>query len=374
MYYRETWAEVDLDALIHNYQYLQKKAAHRAVFAVIKANAYGMGDAMVARQAIELGTPMLCVSSLDEALALRNKGIDHDVLVLGYTNPEDAEVIVANNVVVTGSSLEWLEKVVEYPCAGLRVHIKINSGMNRLGVNSPEQLQAMLTLGQDHGIRFEGIFTHFMSSGWDRVKTQAQFDFFKKLAQSVDFAFKWRHCANSDAILWFDEDYCNAVRPGIALYGCCDLAEEQHNFKDTMSLYSRVAQVKMLHKGDQVSYDGIYEAKNDEMVATIPMGYADGFVRKHQGHYSFIGNKPCAIVGKICMDQLMIRCDKETRQGDLVEFVGPHRSVKMIEEQTGITPCEFLTSVSDRIPRVYIKNNRVIGDINPRLSSKKSTD
>lgn len=368
MFYRHTWAEVNLDAFEHNINCIKETVGNKAVFGVIKANAYGHGDEMIARECIRLGCPLLCVSSLDEALGLRLKGIDHDIFIMGFTDPNQSRLLLENNIITTVPSVEWMKSIVKYPVQGLRLHIKLNTGMNRLGVRTQEEIQEILALGLEHGCLFEGIFTHFMSSGWHKEKTMDQYNRYRKLVEDSNFNFKWIHCANSDAIFSLEDDFSNACRPGVAMYGLSDIESTRDKLQEVISLYARVTQTKYVSKDEKVGYDEAYTSLNDEYIATVPLGYADGFPRVHSGHYSFIGVKPCMIIGKICMDQLIIRCDSDTKMGDIVEFIGPHRSILDIERETPLTACETMTGLSDRIPRVYIRNNEVIGDINPRMN------
>lgn len=367
MFYRDTWAEIDLDAFDHNIQYLKEKVNHRAIFAVIKANAYGHGDEMIARECFALGCPLVCVSSVDEAMALRIKGIDGDILMLGFANPQHTQILIDQNIITTVPSVAWMEEVCKYHPKGLRVHLKVNTGMNRLGITTLDEFHQIRHLCEEHGCIIEGIFTHFLNSATSPERTKQQFEDYKTFVLATEYSFKWKHCSNSDGVFTFKEDFCNAVRTGISMYGFTDVKGAGESLKPVLSLYSRVSQTKLIHKGETVGYDATYTASNDEYIATLPLGYADGFARVNQGHYAYIGRKPSMIVGKICMDQLMIRCDQTTQMGDIVEFVGEHRSLMDIEEETGVTTFEFLTGLVDRVPRVYLRGNEVIGDINPRM-------
>lgn len=366
MFYRETWAEIQLDALGRNIDRLRLSSG-KEIFAVIKANGYGHGDDYIARKAMEHGVKMLAVSSMDEALALRKKHINAPILSLGFVHPRDAHEAAINDVRCTVTSLEWIEQASILPHENLIVHIKVDTGMNRIGVKSLAEVNDILTICDTAGITVEGIFTHFSSSDvQDNLLTQQQYDKFVEILSGIKREFKWIHCANSDATVHFYENVCNAVRCGLAMYG---YSSYKTSLEPVMTLFTKIIHVNQVHPGETVSYGATYSPKETEWIATIPIGYADGWNRKHQGDNAFVNNSACEFVGRVCMDQSMIRLDKYYPVGTVVELLGEHCPLIPMANRLDTIPYEVLTQLSDRIPKVYIENNRVVGSINPRLAS-----
>lgn len=364
MFYRETWAEIDLDALQENIR-LCEAWTKKAVFAVIKANGYGHGDEYIARKALSSGAKMLMVSSMDEALSLRNKKINGDILILGYIHPKDVRLALKYGIRLTVTSLEWLKEIVKHPVDGLIVHVKYDTGMNRLGVKLQDEVREILSICDLHGIQTEGIFTHFASSDEeDNVLTSKQYEKFNELLDSLDREFKWIHCANSDAALHFKENRCNSTRLGLAIYGYSTF---NIGLKPVMRLYSKIVHVKQVEAGETVSYGATYSPKETEWIATIPIGYADGWSRRHQGDVAYIGEEACEYVGRVCMDQTMIRLQTYHPVDTIVELLGDHADVVKMAKHMETIPYEILTQVSDRIPKVYYENGKKIGEVHSRM-------
>jgi alanine racemase len=364
MFYRETWADIDLDALEENIKKCEAWSG-KAVFAVIKANGYGHGDEFIARKAIAAGAKMLMVSSMDEALSLRNKKIVGDILIMGYNPPKDVRLAIKHDIRLTVTSLEWLLEVVKSPVKGLVVHVKYDTGMNRLGVKALDDVKEILTLCDRHGIQVEGMYTHFASSDdEDNVLTGKQFHRFEELLDELKREFKWIHCANTDAALHFPENRCNGVRIGLAIYGYSTF---RHDLKPVMRLYSKIVHVKQVEAGETVSYGATYSPTKTEWIATIPIGYADGWNRKHQGDVAYIGDEPCVYVGRVCMDQLMLRLERYHPVDTVVELLGDHANVEKMAKHMDTIPYEILTQVSDRIPKCYYEHGVKIGEVHSRM-------
>lgn len=364
MFYRETWADIDLDALQENIEKCEVRSG-KAVFAVIKANGYGHGDEFIARKALSSGAKMLMVSSMDEALSLRNKKIVGDILILGYIRPKDVKLALKHEIRLTITSLEWLKEVVKYPVKGLIVHVKYDTGMNRLGVKEVDEVKEILAICDRFGILCEGIFTHFASSDdEDNKLTMKQFGRFELLLDGLKREFKWIHCANTDAALHFPENRCNAVRLGLAIYGYSTF---RHDLKPVMRLYSKIVHIKQVEAGETVSYGATYSPSKTEWIATIPIGYADGWNRRHQGDVAYIEDEPCEYVGRVCMDQTMLRLQRYHPVDTVVELLGDHADVVKMAKHMDTIPYEILTQVSDRIPKCYYEHGKKIGEVHSRM-------
>ncbi len=364
MLYRDSWVEVDLTAYKENIATL-RKLSNKKTIAIIKANGYGNGDGTVARSAIEAGAELLAVSSLDEALTLRNENINQDILVLGYVNPNYISICIENNITTTVVSMDWIKKLIEQNCAGAKVHFKVDTGMNRIGIKDINEIKEGLSLLREHQVQIDGIFTHFACSDDPSDKmTDEQMRKFKNVLNEVGKDFTWIHTSNSDATIHYPEEISNSTRCGIAMYG---ISSYETDLKPVMSLKSKVICVKQILKGETVGYGATYTAENDEWIATIPIGYADGWIRKNQGRVAFIHGVACEFVGRICMDQCMLRVPPSTQVGDVVELIGAHMPITQVAEELDTIPYEVMTGLTDRLGKVYIEDGKTIRTINPRF-------
>lgn len=367
MIYRDTWAQIDLDKFAHNID-VMKKHTGKEIFCVVKANAYGHGDYYIAKEAMALGCAYIAVSSLDEAITLRKQGIDAPILILGYVNPDDVQVVLAENITITAVSLDWCERICsKQHIEGLKVHLKIDTGMNRLGIKKLEEIKEAMTLLENKGVILEGIYTHFHSADRsEKTLCERQKRWFYHILDSLNYDFKWIHTSNSDASISYEVDRCNAIRPGLALYGVKGM-DSNLNLIPVLSLYTRITCVKKIMENETVGYGATYRANKEEWIATLPIGYGDGFIRANQGRYLCVDGHPCEIVGRVCMDQCMIRLDKEYTPGEIVEIIGDYISVEDMARQLKTIPYEILCLLNDRIPRIFLKNNKMIGTQNSRM-------
>lgn len=380
-YYRDTWAEIQLDYLKDNVLSVRNHLPKDVeIFAVVKANGYGHGDVQVAKTALEAGAHGLAVAFLDEALVLRRNGIDVPVLVLGATRPEDALIAAKNKISLTVFQKEWLEKAIRtLNQERLNVHIKCDTGMGRIGIRNKSELKEMVSfIENNHNIIFEGIFTHFATA--DELNTDyydRQLHQFTDMVDSLDKKPRYIHCANSAATLRFPQSGFNAVRLGIAMYGLTP-SEEIHDLipfplKEVFSLHTKIVHVKELPPGESISYGATYQTKNKEWIATLPIGYADGWIRKLQGQVILVDGKEAPIVGRICMDQCMIRIPNYLPVGTNVTLIGKQDglfiSVNDIARKLETINYEIPCIISKRVPRVYIKNGEVVDIRNDLLDS-----
>lgn len=380
-FYRDTWAEVNLDYIYENIASMKKILPIEVkMFAVVKANAYGHGDYEVAKTALDAGAEFLAVAFLDEALALRAQGITAPILVLGASKPESAGVAAAARVTLTVFSIEWLEQAKKYLNNedNLRVHVKVDSGMGRLGVRNQEELlklEKWLTASTQ--FTFAGVFTHFATA--DQLETiyfEKQLATFKEMVYALKQRPDIVHAANSATALLCREPLFNAVRFGISMYGLSPSPEIEpvlpYELKEAFSLKTKIVHIKQVSRGDSLSYGATYTAQGNEWIATLPIGYADGWIRKLQGQEVIVAGEKAPIVGRICMDQCMIKLSKPLPIGTEVVLIGESRglsiSVDDIATKLDTINYEVPCMITQRVPRVFIKGNQVSHIQNPLLT------
>ncbi len=369
MYYRQTYMEINLDNLESNLTYLKSLQPNKALFAVIKANAYGLGDYYIAKTVLKAGAAYLCVSSLDEAIRLRNEGITAPILSLGYILKEHFETAKAYNVTVSVDSLDHANDILASGITGMTLHIKIDTGMNRLGFKDVKEVQKAISLLKDTQT-IEGIYTHYVDSGnLENPLNDSQYERFISLVKALDYSFRYIHCENSDAIITRKDEDTNAMRAGIAMLGYSSFNKD--HLKPIVSLYTKSTLCKWINKGETVSYSATYTADKDTYLVTLPIGYADGFIRKNQGRKVLIDNEEAELVGRICMDQCMIATEKEYPVGSLVEIFGEHIHLDDVAEDLETIVYEVLCNISERVTRIYIKDNKEIYVKNYRLDNTK---
>ena len=376
---RRTWAEIDLDALKENYKILRERVGKDTKFlGVVKADAYGHGAIMVSKCLEEAGADYLAVSSIDEAMELRLNNIEMPILILGHTPKEQVSRLIEYNITQAitceAKALEYSEEAVK--CNGtLKVHIKVDTGMSRLGFLTDGDYFTNGVEGIVHacnlpGLDAEGIFTHFAVSDEEgeenREYTLHQFKLFMDVIEEVQNKlgrkFLIRHCANTGAVARYDETYLDMVRPGLLLYGYGDFAEEL-SLKPVMTLKTSVSTIKIYPKNTKISYGGIFETDDTTRIGVLPIGYADGLFRALSNKSSFVTTEGKARqVGKICMDMCMIDItDKPLVDvGSEVEIYGKNNSINELASIAGTIPYELTCAVSKRVPRMYIENDEVI--------------
>lgn len=363
-YYRDTWAEIDLDAIAYNVKQIKKLHPTKEIFAVVKANGYGHGDAEVSKVAIEAGVSCLAVSGLDEALRLRQSGIEVPILVLGMTRLKDVSLAAENNISLTAHDEVWINHLVSLPLEKkIKVHLKIDSGMHRLGLMDANQIQTNFNLLKTAPmVEVEGIFTHMATADCDKEYLDYQIQNFKHLISNLDLSgVKYVHLENTATLLQKEFDFDHAIRLGIGLYGVnpdADFIPIDFALKPALKLLSNLVQVKQIKKGDKVGYGSTYEAKNDEWIGVVPIGYADGWIRSHQGRCVIVEGYECEIVGRVCMDQMMIRLPKKFPMGTKVTLIGDGMPVERVAKEIGTISYEILCLISDRVPRVYKQNGK----------------
>ncbi|SMQ60699.1 alanine racemase [Bacillus sp. OV166] len=372
-FYRDTWAEIDLDCILANVASVKKHLPQGVnMIAVVKANAYGHGDIQVAETALEAGAAYLAVAFMDEAIALRKKGITAPILVLGATRPEDVQVAAKFNITLTVFQKEWLQEAIKHLKTADRIsfHIKVDTGMGRIGVRSLSELTAIeQIISENDQFILEGIYTHFATADeLDETYFRKQLALFDSMANGLKEQPKYIHSSNSAATLRYPSAYFNAVRIGIAMYGLTPSLEMESEIpfplREAFSLRSRLVHVKKLQKGEKVSYGATYETGEEEWIGTIPIGYADGWIRKLQGQEVLVKGTRSPIVGRICMDQCMIRLPYHVPIGTTVTLIGGDEdqfiSVNEIAQKLDTINYEVPCIIANRVPRLYKKGGKIV--------------
>lgn len=367
---KRTWAEIDLGALEHNYRTLRAMLPQQCRFlGVVKANAYGHGALAVARRLEGLGADYLAVACIDEAAELRVSGITAPILVLGPTPiPLSAEPVRLRLTQTVGDleSAKALSAAAQTEGRKVKIHIKVDTGMSRLGfvcdeahmAAAVEEIAAICALP---GLEPEGIFTHFSDADSCEDFTMVQFTRFLDLLEALKgrgITFAIRHCAASSATLKFPCTHLDMVRPGLALYGhypdpSCE-GLDVPGLTPVMRLCTRVAAVHTVPAGAYVSYGRTARLAEEQRLAVLPIGYADGLFRtlSNRGAVSIRGvSRP--ITGRVCMDLCMVPAGEDVQVGDVATVYGPEQPVETAAELAGTVSYELLSAVSRRVPRIY---------------------
>ena len=376
-YLKRTWAEISLDNLNHNYHALREKLPSECRFlGVVKADAYGHGAVPVSRHLKELGAEFLAVSNFEEATQLRCNGIRGPILILGYTPVKYAEDLAKMGIRQEAHSLEYaraLNERLKGLHRRLRVHIKLDTGMSRLGFfayDHEQTVEELKEVAQMDNLLIEGIFTHFPVAdsidGADENFTRTQFERFTSMLitlQGVGIKPEIRHCCNSGASILYPEYAMDMIRPGIATYGVLPSGDLRGRIelKPVMSLRSTIFQIRDFEPNITVSYGRTYTTRDPERIAVVGIGYADGLYRSFSNNISFLlHGKRVPQVGRICMDMCMIDISKvpEAQVNDVVtvfgEDGGDEIEVESLSNRLNTIPYEILCGINKRIPRIYL--------------------
>ena len=375
---RRTWAEIDLDALEHNYRKARQLTGPKVKYmGVVKADAYGHGAVQVARKLEALGADYLAVSSLDEARELRHAGIEMPLLILGHTPPEMVPQLISYGITQTVSARAKAEEysAAAQECGGmLKVHIKVDTGMSRLGFlvrgrHFDGGVEAIAQSCAMPHLKAEGIFTHFAAADEDDAENEAytrdQFALFTAVVDALaerGCTFTIRHCANSGALARYPEMYLDMVRPGIALYGAGGDAARL-GLRPVMTLKSCVSTIKIFDPQTEISYGRTYRAEYKTRVGVLPIGYADGLFRGLSNRLAVqTDGGPAPVRGRICMDMTMVDLTglPDVHVGDAVELFGPRQRVDELAAMLGTIPYELTCAVSKRVPRLYMEQGSVV--------------
>lgn len=367
MFLKRAWAEIDTSALVNNFNLIKEKSCGK-VMAVVKANAYGHGVNFVAPALNKAGADWFAVSNIEEAIQLRELGIEKPILVLGYTPKEAFELLIKYNVsqtVYDYNSAVLLSNVAKANNSNIKIHIKLDTGMSRIGFDCRDdelnEIYDVLKTVSLQGLFFEGAFTHFAVSDSnekdDIAFTKQQYKRFLKVLEALKeqgFEPTFKHCNNSAAVLNYGFK-ADINRVGISLYGLDpESKREIRGLKSVMAFKSVVSFVKKIKKGDSVSYGRTFVAEDDMMVATVSVGYADGYPRLASNKaYVLINGEKAKVIGRVCMDQLV--CDVTNIKadvGDEVVLFGDGLPVEALAECASTINYEIICGVSKRVPRI----------------------
>ncbi|AFH59683.1 alanine racemase [Paenibacillus caseinilyticus] len=384
-FYRPTRVEISLDALRHNIgEFRRVLPEHVRMMAVVKADAYGHGAVEVCREVLQCGVEYIAVAFLDEGLELRKAGITAPILVLGYTPPEGLETAWNHDITLnlyTDELLDAWERLGprERP---LRIHIKVDTGMNRIGVTGEEQAVTLIerALGIP-ALQVEGLFTHYACADEeDKSYTLQQYARFQQVVEhfrSRGIEFPYVHAGNSAAAIDTPELTYNMVRLGISMYGLYpsdEVMKERVDLQPVLSIKTGVVMLKKVLAGEGISYGAVYRPQEEETIATLPIGYADGFSRMLTGKaYALIRGRRVPIVGRICMDQCMMNVTPlaDISSEEEVVILGRQGSETISAEEhaqwLGTVNYEVVCMISHRVPRMYIRGGQVVSTINPLL-------
>lgn len=381
---KRTWAEISLNAIEHNYNVIRNKVADDTkVCCVIKADGYGHGAVELSQIYEKLGADFFAVSNIDEGIEIRKSGSKLPIVILGYTPVSEAENLAEYDISQAVFSLEYAkelsEKCVEEDCI-CKMHIKVDSGMSRIGFMCQEfprdeySIEEICEACCLPNLEVEGLFTHFCVSDEDaegREFTNKQYENFIHVRDSlkkrgVDISVV--HCSNSGAIEDYPETCCDMVRAGIILYGLAPSSKlaDRLDLVPAMTLKTVVAFVKEVQKGATISYGRTFTADRKMKIATVPIGYADGFIRQNsKDGYMMVNGKKAKIVGRICMDQTMLDVTdiEDVKTGDEVVVFGTGENgeptADSLAENTGTINYETVCLVGKRVPRIYIKDGKI---------------
>ncbi len=354
--YRPTYAKINLDYLQHNYSYVQNLNPNKTIMPVIKANAYGHGAIKIMNFLYEKGVRVFAVSLLEEAIELRNEHKDVKLLMMGPILKN--QLIIANkyNIDITAYDESIVNDLLKSKY-NLNVHLKIDTGMHRYGIEDEQTILDVVHKIQNHEtLNLEGLYTHFATSNEDYEYYKMQLSRFKSILDKVKKKPNMIHISNSSSGIKYEKDFdfTTHIRLGISLYGL-SLDIPKPPLKPVMSLISHVIDIKTLKRGDKVGYGATYEAQGDEKIAIIPIGYADGWLRSNKNALVEINQKTYHTVGIICMDAIFIKVDESVILGnEVILFGGLIKTDDVAKKQKTIV-YEVCTNISYRVPRIYIK-------------------
>ncbi len=375
---RPAWVEIDLDAVTNNYKAVRKTLKDETkIMAVVKGDAYGCASALPAQMLLELGADYLAVAILDEALELRKAGIEDPILVLGYTPASQAKLAVKNDITLTvyrKESVEAVSKAAQELKKIGKVHIKVDTGMGRIGLQPGQEVVKFIKEAKNlDKIETEGIYTHFsvaeMEEPGDKEYTYDQLSIFEEtlsMLQKEEMEVPIKHACNSAAIMNIPESRLDMVRTGSAIFGITvtDEINRKLDLRPVISLKASIGHVKKVPKGRAISYGRTYVTEKETTIATLPLGYADGYSRLLSNQSQvLVGGKKNPQIGLVCMDQCMVdvseveptpqvndtavllgrQGEEEITMGDLARIMGAKAN-----------DLEVVTHFTKRLPRVYI--------------------
>ena len=362
----ETRLEIDLNALAHNYHVLKSNLpANTQIMGVVKAFAYGTDSIVMGKKLVSLGATHLAVAYIEEGMRFRRRGLDIPILIF-YPQLEDLPKLLEYKLTPSVYNFNFLENLnaalIEHNVIDFPIHIKINTGMNRLGFDMSDVNRLTQLLSANKHVKVEGVFSHLSAAGMPEENefTQLQIDNFKVAVEAfkrnVNTSFI-AHLCNSSGILSHPEAAFDMVRAGIALYGYGNNPEEQKNLQVVASLKTRIAQLRVIPPGSSVGYDRKFKAEKTSKIATLPLGYADGISRIYGNQKAevLLHGKKAPIIGNVCMDTLMVDVSGiECKEGDEVLIFGKQHTALAFDKEKQSIPYELITRISQRVTRVVI--------------------
>ncbi len=375
---RPVWAEVDLDRLAHNMREIRRNSKSKDIIAVIKADGYGHGALDIAPTLLENGATRIAVAVYNEAVELRRGGIEVPIMILGFTPPNLIDTLLRYDIEQTVYSYDLareISKLAKSKNKTAKLHIALDTGMGRIGfLPNDEGVEEVYKISKLPNIIIEGLFSHFSSADEeDKAYTNMQLDrynsFYNKLVEK-GVKINLRHIANSAAIIDMPQSHFEAVRPGIILYGYYpseQVLKEKINLKPVMSLKTNIVHIKNLPAGEYISYGRKFRTSKESVIATLPVGYADGYTRLLFNKAKVIINgRFVPVIGRICMDQCMVDVTdiEQVKVGDEVILMGEQGDLKFTADQIadllGTINYEITCMISKRVPRVYVKDGKVV--------------
>lgn len=374
---KRTWANVDLDALAHNYGEIRAHVPQNCKFlGVMKADAYGHGAVPVSHALVDLGAEYLAVSNLEEAVQLRRGGVRVPILILGYTPPSYAENMIYLDLTQEVHSLEYAQALND-ALAGtnfvLNIHLKLDTGMTRIGFTAygeESHLEDIIEAVRLPHLHTEGVFMHFCVAD-SKLPENVSFTElqYTRFLHALDFMESCgirpdlRHCCNSGATVLHPEYAMDMIRPGILTYGVNPSEDTADilDLKPMLSLYTSVSQIRTVPAGTDISYGRTYTTQEERRVAVLAVGYADGLQRRLSNRVKFmLRGTAVPVVGRICMDMCMVDVTSipEAEVGDEVMIIGPGLGCDSMAQQLDTIPYEILCAINKRIPRIYYQNGK----------------
>ena len=393
--YRKTYVEINIDNLKNNVKNIVNYYNdYDYYFGVVKGNCYGHGVENVINELIESGVNYLAVSTLEEAVEARNINKKVPILCLEPIRLEYIDICIKNNITITIHDYNYAKELINKNInKNLKIHIKIDSGMNRLGFKEKTELNEIYEeLKTKENIIIEGIFTHFATLGINDKEWDNQLDKFKDITSDINLKeIPIVHLYKSAAFINHPKiDFANGIRLGIAMYGYYSspvyntkgiknklrvlkrkINKKKNNISKTITeipielkpafkMYSEIIQVKQIKKGEFVGYGAMYRAKEDEIIGIIPVGYDDGIFRRSRGRFVTINNKRYQLIGDVGMGMITVKIDNTVNMYDKVTLIGDKVSIKEVANHNGTSIYETMCNIGKQIPRAYIKNNEVI--------------